>query len=105
MIADARDLAERQLLGALLLDPDVLGPAQEAGLRNDTFRTPANKLVFNAIAALDARLRPVDLLTVTGFLRDRHALESVGGAAYVAGLPSMVPTSFDPMAMAKRLNK
>ncbi len=84
--------AEVAALGAILLDPGALGEVLSF-LRPDDFYKSSHGKVFEAIIALSDRGEEIDLITVTHELRARGQLEQVGGAAYVSGLTSNVPTS------------
>jgi len=85
--------AERSVLGAMLLDETALALALDV-LRDDAaFYSPAHRLVFSAIKTLFERKEPSDLVTVTALLQSLGQLEKAGGAAYVAGLVTAVPTT------------
>ena len=84
--------AEVAALGALLLNEEAL-PVVLRYLRPDDFYRPAHRRIFEAIVALFNRSDPVDLITLTDELERSAALDSCGGASYVSGLTSGVPTS------------
>jgi replicative DNA helicase len=84
--------AERSVLGAMLIDERAVAVAVDA-LREQAFYTPAHRLTFGAIRVLFERREPCDIVTVASLLQSRNELEKAGGAAYVAGLASAVPTS------------
>lgn len=84
--------AEVAALGALLLNEEAL-PVVLRYLRPDDFYRPAHRRIFEAIVALFNRSDPVDLITLTDELERSAALDACGGASYVSGLTSGVPTS------------
>ncbi len=84
--------AELATLGATLLDPEALGRVL-AYLRAEDFYKNAHQHIFSAILALSDRGEEIDLITLTHELKARGELERVGGAGYVSGLTSVVPTS------------
>ena len=84
--------AEVAALGALLLNEEAL-PVVLRYLRPDDFYRPAHRRIFEAIVALFNRSDPVDLITLTDELQRAETLEACGGASYVSGLTSGVPTS------------
>ncbi len=85
--------AERSVLGAMLLDENAVAVAVDV-LRDDAaFYSPAHRVVFGAVKILFDRKEPSDLVTITALLQARGELEKAGGAAYVAGLASTVPTT------------
>ena len=84
--------AEESILSALLLDNNTLMDVLEVITSDDFYRT-AHQFIFSAIAELFNKAEPVDLVTVTNFLRDKNQLETIGGAAYLARLIDTVPTA------------
>jgi replicative DNA helicase len=86
------DSAEQATLGALLLDADAISVALQF-LRPEDFYSNANKAVYEAILGLFNKGVKADILTLTGELKQLGKLEGVGGAAYVASLTNVVPSS------------
>jgi replicative DNA helicase len=84
--------AEQATLGALLQDKEAV-PVALQFLRADDFYSGANSRIFEAVLNLNAQKREVDMLTVTGELRQTGKLDESGGLAYVASLTDVVPTS------------
>ncbi|MDR2135793.1 MAG: replicative DNA helicase [Treponema sp.] len=86
------DEAERAALGAMLMDSDAIATSIEH-LRPGDFYSNANNLVYAAILGLFNKGVAADILTVTGELRQSGKLDQAGGAAYVASLTTVVPSS------------
>jgi replicative DNA helicase len=86
------DSAERATLGALLLDADALSVTLQF-LRPEDFYSNAHKAVYEAILGLFNKGVKADMLTLTGELKQVGKLEEVGGAAYIASLTNVVPSS------------
>jgi replicative DNA helicase len=86
------DEAERAALGAMLMDTDAIATSIEY-LRPGDFYSNANNLVYAAILGLFNKGVAADILTVTGELRQSGKLDQAGGAAYVASLTTVVPSS------------
>lgn len=86
------ELAERSVIGAMLLNPDVILDVAES-LRPDDFYFPAHQLIYQAILDLFAQGSNVDVLIVAGRLDRINELERVGGAPYLHTLISEVPTA------------
>ena len=80
------------MLGALMIDSDAIGRLGGM-LKHESFYDKRNQLLFEAIQQMDLNDRPVDILTVTEFLRSKGTLEEVGGPVYVAQLTSKVVSS------------
>jgi len=82
--------AERSILGAILLDNNVLNTAIEA-LKPDDFFIPQHRSIFIEMIALGEAQHAIDLVTLTEELHRRGELESSGGAPYLASLVDGVP--------------
>ncbi|MCH5347532.1 MAG: replicative DNA helicase, partial [Muribaculaceae bacterium] len=59
-------------------------------LKPESFYEPANQKVYEAIVALGASQRPIDMLTVTEQLRVNGTLDEVGGPVFITELTSRV---------------
>ena len=84
--------AEMSLLGAILIDDDVLADASDVVTPKD-FYDKRHQLIFAAMMRLYERHKPVDLLTVTDQLQKKDQLETVSGSAYLTELTNYVPTA------------
>jgi replicative DNA helicase len=78
--------AERSVLGAILLNNESIHRVLEIGLEARDFYREAHQKIFEVVLSLTERGEPVDLVTVTALLRDRAALEQVGGSATLTSL-------------------
>lgn len=80
------------VLGALMIERPALGiimPIMSA----EMFYEIAHQRIYLAIQSLYTADKPVDIATVTHWLRGKGWLESVGGAYYVSQLTSSVASS------------
>lgn len=84
--------AEKSLLGAVLIDDEVLADATEHVSVGD-FYDKSHDVIFAAMMRLYEKHKPVDLLTLTDELKRKKELETVGGSAYLTELTTYVPTS------------
>lgn len=84
--------AEQACLGAMLMNAEAVAEGIEL-LKVDDFYKEAHRHIFRAIVELFDRSQPVDLVTLTSFLKDKNLLEEVGGAEYLTLLLDSVPTS------------
>jgi len=84
--------AEQATLGAMLISPAAIEKAAEI-LRTEDFYRDAHRTIFDAILALVERDEAVDLLTLQDQLRQRNALDAVGGMPYLVQLTEAVPTA------------
>lgn len=74
---------ECSLLGAILIDPRCL---EDVHLTPEDFYTTGNQHIFRAIINLDSTGQPVDLVTVSQWIKDKGQLEAVGGSSNIASL-------------------
>jgi replicative DNA helicase len=84
--------AESSVLGGVLLENDAINQVLEL-LRPEDFYRESHRKVFRAMIELSDRAEPVDLITLSEFLKTRNELEAVGGTAYLASLADFVPTA------------
>lgn len=84
--------AEMSLLGAVLIDEEVLADITEHVKPKD-FYDKRHAVVFDAIMRLYEKNKPVDLLTLTDELKRKNELDDIGGSAYLTELTNYVPTA------------
>jgi replicative DNA helicase len=84
--------AECSVLGGILLDNDAINQVLEL-LRPEDFYRESHRKIFRATIELSDRSEPVDLITLSDYLKGRNELEAVGGTAYLASLADSVPTA------------
>lgn len=77
-ISDRRTVAERAVLGAMLVSPRALAKGIRSR-KEEQFVVSAHRVIFHAIRALCAAGQVVDGVTVVEFLRKMGQLQSVGG--------------------------
>ena len=82
--------AEAAVLSAILLSPESFDEVAEV-LKPEHFYSDANRRVFDAIFELQRVQRPVDVVSVASYLRDKNRLQQVGGSAYLAQLTDATP--------------
>jgi len=73
-------------------------------LTGNHFYRPAHQIIFNEIQKLHSKGVAIDLLTVTEHLRTIGELERIGGAGYISGIMSVVPSVENVEHYAKILN-
>ena len=84
--------AEMSLLGAILIDDDVLADVSETVNPQD-FYDKRHQLIFKSMMCLYEQHKPVDLLTLTEELKKTDNFETVGGSTYLTELTNYVPTA------------
>lgn len=83
---------EQSVLGAVLLDPSCMSDEVVATLRPEYFYLPQHKVIFGAMAAMDAINKPLDFVTLLEQLRSNGDYEQAGGKEYLTQLAQLVPS-------------
>lgn len=84
--------AEMSLIGAILIDEDVLADVSEI-VKSSDFYDKRHKMIFGAMINLFEHHKPVDLLTLTDQLKKKDQLDDIGGPTYLTELTNYVPTA------------
>ena len=86
------EIAEKSVLGAILLAPDRIPDVAEA-VRAEDFFAKRHGQIYETILALGERGGGVDITTVAEHLKAAGHLASVGGTAYLAELATSVSSA------------
>src|SRR5688500_10872549 len=81
--------AEAAVLSAVMLAQEAFDRVSEF-LHAEHFYSGANQRVYEAVLALQNESRPVDVVTVASWLRDRGLLAQIGGTPYLAQLTDAI---------------
>ena len=84
--------AEESVLGACFLSKYALQKACE-NLTPDSFYDEKNGKIFAAMNALVEEKTPIDITTVTGYLKKNNQLTEIGGVEYLTEVLNFVPTA------------
>lgn len=84
--------AEQSVLGAILLENEILASVVEM-LAPEDFYKDSHKKIFLAMLDLYKKNEPIDLITLTEQLSRREQIEEIGGASYLSHIVNLVPTS------------
>lgn len=84
--------AERAVLGAVLSSQGDLWPQAHDLVRAEDFYVPANRTMWEALAALAKTGQPLDSVALVGYLEGTHALERAGGIEGVLAITDRIPT-------------
>ena len=86
--------AERGVISSFLLAPREIGAiCGEQKITAEHFHLPAHALIYASLMEMWDVGKPIDLITVTQFLRDRNQLDQAGGAALITELFTFLPTA------------
>lgn len=92
--------AEQAVLGGIMIENDAINRIVEFVEEGDFYRESHRK-IFRAMAELSERGEPIDLVTLTDFLKNRGDLDEVGGATYLSLLVDGIPTAANCATYAK----
>lgn len=92
--------AEQSVLGSMLLEKEAINTAIEI-LKEEDFYREAHRLCFKAMLELAEKSEPIDVVTLTEILRQKKALETIGGVFYLTTLANAVPTAANVAYYAK----
>lgn len=84
--------AEMSLIGAILIDEDVLADVSEI-VKSTDFYDKRHDMIYSAMIRLFEHHKPVDLLTLTDELKKKGVIDDTGGPAYLTELTNYVPTA------------
>ena len=96
--------AERAILGGVFLDREAWVKVVEIVQAEDFYRKD-HRLIFQAIAELDADGKPIDLVTVAEWLESRRQLDEAGGLSFLAELAETTPGASNVGAYADIVRK
>lgn len=78
--------AERAVLGAILLCPELLADVLAAGLQNRDFFLDSHRRIYRVLLCMHQRKVPVDLISLCEEMRASGELEAVGSSPYISDL-------------------
>lgn len=84
--------AEQSVLGACFLSKYALQKAGE-NISADSFYNERNGKIFSVMLALAEKKTPIDITTVTSYLKKQNQLTEVGGVEYLTEVLNFVPTA------------
>jgi replicative DNA helicase len=92
--------AEQAVLGAILLNPEVLIHVNER-IRAEDFYRQGHQRLYQVMNELAEKREPIDLVTLTSLLQDKNLLEEVGGVSYLTEIAARVPATSNVEYYAK----
>ncbi|MFN7160241.1 MAG: replicative DNA helicase [Candidatus Gracilibacteria bacterium] len=84
--------AEKSVLGACLLDKEAIFKIADL-LQPSDFYESMHSDIYEGMVALFHTHRPIDVITVSDWLKDHNLLDKVGGPAYITQLSFECPSS------------
>lgn len=93
--------AERAVLGAVLIEPEMFDVAEASGLRAVHFFRVAHRQLWEGFGRIRATGQSIDAVTVRADLETAGTLDDIGGLAYVVGLTDGVPRAVNVEGYAR----
>jgi replicative DNA helicase len=84
--------AEQAIVGGILINNDALNQVVDI-LSGEDFYREAHTLIYEGMITLYNRDDPVDVITLSQVLKEKSALDKVGGTEYLASLAEATATS------------
>lgn len=101
-VAVPHDLvAERAVIGTVLLENNALPPLLKLGLSSGHFYRDAHGTVWEALVELHEAGEPIDTITLADCLRSAGKLARVGGDEVLIGFTDVIPTIANATAHAR----
>ena len=96
--------AEMALLGSIMMRQEAMYDIADL-VSEEAFYSERNKRIWNSMRELFEKNTPIDLLTLSGRLREKDMLDSVGGVSYLTELVNSVPSSSNAVHYAETVQK
>ncbi len=94
--------AEKALLGAIILKPDVMHDISVT-IWPESFFADKHSAIYKAISEIFSKGDPIDTVSIVTKLKDDNQLDRVGGAPYVTELIETVPAAGNAMYYAEQV--
>ena len=92
--------AEQAVLGAIIINSRAINDVSSILLPGDFYRE-AHRIVFEAMLEMSYKGSPIDMLSLSEFLRDKNLFEKVGGVAFITHLSNISPSAANATYYAK----
>ena len=84
--------AEKAVLGSVMLRQDALNEIEDF-MTEHAFYSDKHRHIWKAMTELAQRGDPIDLVSVSTYLKDKGLLESIGGGSEISALVESVPSA------------
>lgn len=96
--------AEKALLGSIMIQPEVMHEIIDI-VSERAFYADRNRLIWLAMLDLHTKANPIDLLSVSSRLKEKNAIDQVGGMSYLTEIVHGVPSSSNAKYYAEIVQK
>ncbi len=84
--------AEQSCLGSIILDNAYINESVQK-LKIEDYYFEHHRIIYQTIIEISDRNHPVDLVTLTNELKNKAALDKIGGVEYLNNIANIVPSS------------
>lgn len=95
---------EQAVLGALMISPEAISRVVDI-LEPDYFYRKAHQMIYAAMLDLFDKNEPIDVVTISQYLKDQGKLDSVGGRQYLSDLALCVATTANVEYYGRTVNE
>jgi len=96
--------AEQAVLGSIMISPDGITRVVDV-LQPEFFYRKSHQVIYAAMLDLYEKSEPIDLVTVSQYLKDGDKLDHVGGRQYITDLAMAVATTANMEYYAKTVEE
>ena len=84
--------AEQSILGAILIEPELVSVGNQFNLSVYDFFHPQHQIIYKHMQKLYERNEKIDPVTLSSELTNHDQLDKVGGVAYLTSMVTVVPS-------------
>lgn len=95
---------EKAVLGSILIRSDAIHDVIDV-IKPESFYSPQNQVIYEAILKLHSKMKPLDILTISTHLSEHGRLDKIGGKSYLASLTDSTPVSINVRNYAETVQK
>jgi replicative DNA helicase len=96
--------AEKALLGSIMIRSEVMHEVVDI-VNESAFYSNHHKAIWSVLLELHTKGIPIDLLSVSGRLKEKGLLEEIGGMTYLSEIINLVPSSTNAEYYAEIVSK
>ncbi|MFA5166151.1 MAG: replicative DNA helicase [Candidatus Paceibacterota bacterium] len=96
--------AEKSVLGCLMIDKNAIVKVADFLIPEDFYKN-SHLHIYTAMLELFRRGEPIDILSLSGFLKEKGWFEEIGGHNYLTELINCVPNALHVLTYAKIVQK
>lgn len=95
---------EYAVIGSLLIKPECFDDVS-AVLKSQDFYFVHHRYIFDAVSLFAQKNKPIDIITLSEYFKEKGLLEDLGGLAYLADIVKNTPTAANVMAYAETVHQ